>query len=134
MKTNHCKMQAILVVAGLLLAVLPALAHHSVGAEFDSDKSVTVRGVVSKVEWINPHVYVFVDVKAENGSVTTWAFESLPTGFLHKVGITKALLQGNPGDIVTVDASPAKDGTKNTGWITKITYPDGHFYVLKAAQ
>lgn len=131
MKNNCLKMQGMLSIAGLLLTVLPALAHHSVGAEFQPDKSVTVRGVISKVEWINPHVYVYVDVKGDNGAVSEWAFESLPTGFLHKAGITKALLQGNPGDVVSVDANPAKDGTKNMGWIEKITYPDGHFYVLK---
>jgi hypothetical protein len=131
MKNSYYKIQGIVAVAGLLFAALPALAHHSVGAEFQPDKSVTVHGVITKVEWINPHVYVYVDVKDDNGAVNEWAFESLPTGFLHKAGITKALLQGNPGDVVTVDANPAKDGTKNMGWIEKITYPDGHFYVLK---
>jgi len=131
MKTNSCKLQWVVPVLGLFFTALPALAHHSVGAEFYPDKSVTVHGVITKVEWINPHVYLYMDVKGENGEVTQWAFESLPTGFLHKVGITKTLLQGNPGDVVTIDASPAKDGTKNMGWIQKITYPDGHFYVLK---
>lgn len=89
-----------------------------------------MQGVITKVEWINPHVYVNVDAKDDAGNVTAWTFETLPTGFLHKAGITRELLRGQPGDVVTVLANPAKDGTKGRGWIMKITYPDGHFYNL----
>jgi len=117
-------------LAGLLLAVAPARAHHSFTAEFQGDKTVTVQGVVSKIDWINPHVYVYVDAKDQSGEVTTWSFETLPTGFLHKMGITKELLMGQVGDTITVVANPAKDGTKTLGWIVKVTYPDGHNYVL----
>jgi len=66
----------------------------------------------------------------QNGNVVNWSFETLPTGFLHKMGITKELLQGQPGDPITVVANPAKDGTKALGWILKITYPDGHNYMM----
>src|SRR5271154_3267048 len=118
------------VLAGLLLAAIPVRAHHSFTAEFEADKTVTVQGVISKVEWINPHVYVYVDSKGQNGNVVNWSFETLPTGFLHKMGITKELLQGQPGDPITVVANPAKDGTKALGWILKITYPDGHNYMM----
>jgi hypothetical protein len=123
----------ILVAATIVaaLSAVPVFAHHSVGAEFNPDKNVTVKGTISKVEWINPHVYVYVDAKDANGAAATWAFEGLPTGFLHKMGITRALLAGQPGDVVTIEANPAKDGTKNLGWINKITYPDGHYYVMK---
>jgi hypothetical protein len=128
------KISLMAVLAGLLLAALPALAHHSFTAEFEGDKTVTVQGVIAKIDWINPHVYVYVDSKDQSGNPTTWSFETLPTGFLHKMGITKELLQGQPGDAVTVVANPAKDGTKALGWIVKVTYPDGHVYTLSQVQ
>jgi Family of unknown function (DUF6152) len=117
-------------LAASTLAALPARAHHSFTAEFEGDKTITVQGVISKIDWINPHIYVYVDGKDQTGAVKTWSFETLPTGFLHKMGITKELLMGQPGDTVTVVANPAKDGTKELGWIVKITYPDGHDYIL----
>lgn len=117
-------------VFGLFLAASPALAHHSFQAEFNGKQTVTLKGVVSKVEWINPHVFIFVDVKDENGKMTTWSLESLPVLFLHRSGLTKAKLLGDGNEVVEVTAFPAKDGTKGFGFLTKITYADGHFYDL----
>ncbi len=65
------------IVLGLLPAAVPLFAHHSFAAEYDSKKTITVHGVVQKVAWVNPHAYVWVDVKDENGKVVTYAFESL---------------------------------------------------------
>ena len=124
------KSGATIAALGLLALALPVFAHHSFTAEFDGGKTITVQGTISKIMWINPHVYVYVDSKDPSGNVTTWSFETLPTGFLHKMGITKELLQGNPGENVAVIANPAKDGTKNLGWIVTVTYPDGHEYTL----
>jgi Family of unknown function (DUF6152) len=119
------KPRAGVALVALLAFALPALAHHSFTAEFDGSRTVSVRGTITKVDWINPHVYVYLDSKDDNGNVTSWSFETLPTGFLHTMKITKEFVEGNPGEIVTVTANPAKDSTKTLGWIVKIAYPDG---------
>ena len=62
-------------IAGLLLAAVPVLAHHSFAAEFDSNQSMTVTGVVTKVEWMNPHTHFYIDVKDESGKTTNWQCE-----------------------------------------------------------
>ena len=106
----------------------PLWAHHSVSGQFDTSKPIVLKGVVSKVDWMNPHVYIFLDVKEADGSVTTWALSSLPTAMMRKAGLSKETLTGAPG--VTINAVPARDGTKHLGWISKITYADGHFFLL----
>ena len=72
----------LIVGLGLVNAVLPVRAHHSEAAEFDSSKPVKVTGVIRKVEWQNPHVWFYVDVKDENGTITTWGFAGAPPGSL----------------------------------------------------
>jgi uncharacterized protein DUF6152 len=99
---------AALIVLGLLVSASLAMAHHSFAAEYDSNKQVTVKGVVQKVAWVNPHAYVFIDVKDENGKVTTWAFESLSPNALARQGWTRNSLKA--GEAVTVDGYLAKDG------------------------
>jgi hypothetical protein len=111
---------------GLLVVAAPAFAHHSTAAEFDMHKEITLTGVISKVDWTNPHVYLYIDVKDDKGQVTTWAVESLPTRFYHNLGLSKAMLgEGQP---VTVLVRPAKIEGKALAWLLKITYPDGHAY------
>jgi len=92
----------------LVLTASYAFAHHSFAAEYDSNKQVTVKGTVQKVSWVNPHAYVFVDVKDETGKVTTWAFESLSPNALARQGWTRNSLK--IGEAVTVEAYMAKDG------------------------
>src|SRR5215813_1445732 len=115
--------------AAALLCALPVLAHHSFAAEFDSSKTVTLKGVVSKVEWINPHIFVYVDVKDDAGQTTTWALQSLPPLFFRGSGLTKDVLLTNKQQ-VTVTANPAKDGTQAYGFMTKLSYPDGHVFSM----
>jgi hypothetical protein len=121
------KRQAIAAVAALFCC-LPLVAHHAVSAEFNAEKVITLKGVVSKVDWVNPHIFVYFDVKDESGKVTTWRLQSLPPLFFKGSGLTKdKLLDGSEA---TITAYPAKDGTDDFGFLLKLTYPDGHFYNL----
>jgi len=122
----RCRLIAL--VSAFVLAASAASAHHSVPGQFDLSKPLTLKGVISKVDWINPHIYVHLDVKEANGSTTTWALSTLPTAMMRRAGLTKDTLQGKPNEVVTIDAVPARDGSKNLGWINKITYADGHSF------
>jgi Family of unknown function (DUF6152) len=94
--------------AGLALAGLPVAAHHSFQAEYDGSKVVTIKGVVKRVAWVNPHAYVYVEAMDETGKITNWAFESLSPNALSIRGWSKSSLK--EGDQVTVEAYLAKDG------------------------
>jgi hypothetical protein len=111
-------------------ALAPRLdAHHSVAGQFDVQKRTEITGVINKVDWINPHVYVYVDVADGKGAVTTWQLESLPTAMLRKAGLTSEMLKGG-GQKVTVAALMARNGTPNLGWLLNLKYEDGHEYTL----
>ena len=113
---------AVLTAGLLLVAGAPLFAHHSPGVEFDMGKPMTVTGVVTKLEWMNPHIWFYVDVKDENGKVVNWAFQGGPPAFLVRSGWTKNALK--PGDQVTVQGFPAKDGSNNAS-SRSVTLPDG---------
>jgi len=122
------------ILAALLLVASAAVAHHSVSGQFDTNKSLTLKGTISKVQWMNPHIYLFLDVKEADGTVSSWALETLPTAMMRKAGLSKEAVMGNPGEVVTVILVPARDGTKHLGWISKITYADGRYYALGGAM
>ena len=113
----------------VLACALPAIAHHSFAAEFDAGKTVTLHGVVSRVDWVNPHIFVYLDVKDDSGKTTTWALQSLPPLFFRGSGLTKDVLLSNKQE-VTVTANPAKDGSQAYGFMTKLVYPDGHVFSM----
>jgi len=117
------------IVGALSLLCGSAAAHHSVAGQFDAAQRTTITGVVSKVDWINPHVYIHIDVPDEKGAVTTWRLESLPTAMLRKAGLTSEMIKGG-GQKVTAVALMARNGTPNLGWLLNLTYEDGHEYVL----
>jgi len=96
--------------AGVLMAAAPILAHHSFSAEYDSAKRITIKGIVSKVDWMNPHVYFYIDVKDDGGAVTNWALEMGPPNGLQRSGWTRNTIK--VGDEVIVDGTLAKDGSK----------------------
>ena len=92
------------------MACAPLLAHHSFASQYDRNKSMTVKGVVTKVDWRNPHVYFYVDVKDEaSGAVTNWAFETGNLSTLMRGGWRKTTLK--TGETVTVEAFRARDGS-----------------------
>jgi hypothetical protein len=99
---------AVLSLLCIMFTASWASAHHSFAAEYDNNKTVTVKGVVQKVAWVNPHAYVYIDVTEQNGKVTTWAFESLSPNALARQGWTRNSLK--VGEPVTVDGYLAKDG------------------------
>src|SRR5437899_10288151 len=94
------------ILAILLLVASAAFAHHSVAGQFDTSKPVTLKGTISKVNWMNPHIYVFLDVKEADGSSTQWALETLPTAMMRKAGLSKDSMSGSAGEVVTALAVP----------------------------
>jgi hypothetical protein len=95
---------------GAFLAALPIQAHHSFAAQYDAAKPVTLTGKVTKMEWTNPHIYFYIDVKDEkSGKVTNWALEMGSPNALTRLGWSRTSMK--PDDIVTVDGTLAKDGS-----------------------
>ena len=105
------KAALVLVLAGLLAATLPVDAHHAFSAEFDSEKPVKLTGSVTKLDWTNPHAWIYVDVKDESGKVANWGFELASPNGLMRNGWTRFSLK--PGDVVTIEGSRAKNGSTN---------------------
>ena len=115
------KLLGVLAIMGLA-AALPAAAHHSFAAQYDSQQLMTLTGSINKVEWTNPHVYVHLDVKDAGGKVTTWALEGYPPNTLKRTGFPRDVLK--IGDTVTITAYKGKDGT-SIGAGREVTFSDG---------
>ena len=114
-----------------LLAVAPVMAHHSFATEYDNTKPISVTGVVKKVEWQNPHIWFYVDVKDTSGKVSTWGFSGGPPAFLMRQGIKRDVMK--PGDVVKVEGFRARDGSNNASG-GKVTFPDGRSVFTASAE
>jgi hypothetical protein len=113
---------AVLLLVCLLALGARGTAHHAETAEFDAGNPVKVTGTISKVEWLNPHVWFYVDVKDDTGKVTTWGFSNGPPGALMRRGVTKDALK--LGAVVSVEGARARDGSNNASG-RRVTYADG---------
>ena len=113
----------VVVLAGALLcAAAPLSAHHSFAAQYDANKPITLTGVVTKVEWMNPHARVYIDVKASDGSVTNWNLELASPNYLKRAGWSSTSLK--EGDQVTIEGSLARSGV-NMANAASVTLADG---------
>src|SRR5712692_8247469 len=110
MSPMRVSLGVVLASLGLLVSAVPVRAHHSFAAEYDANKPITLKGVVSKVEWTNPHARFYVDVKESDGTLTTWNLELASPNVLVRNGWTRNAL--HIGDEITVSGSMAKDGAK----------------------
>jgi hypothetical protein len=126
----HHRLVVVLAAFTFVVMAASVSAHHSVSGQYDSSKPLTLTGVITKVDWINPHIYLHLDVKDKDGAVTSWTLSTLPTAMMRRAGMTRESLQGKPGEVVTITAIAARDDTKKLGWISKITYADGHHVQL----
>jgi hypothetical protein len=114
-------------IAGVFMmaAAGSAAAHHSVYGAFDKDKSRPMRAVVTKVNWINPHIVFQVETKGANGAPQTWNLETQPVSFMRRAGVTKEMLLGGGKEMDLVILPPRKEGAGNVGFLIRMTTPDG---------
>ena len=114
-----------IVTALLVLCVAASLrAHHSTTAVFDLSKKVTVNGTLTKVDWVNPHIVLSVEAKANNGAAEAWRIEGSPPSFFRRVSVGRQDFAKAIGQNVTIEANPAKDGTLYA-YLVRIKYEDG---------
>ena len=126
----NIKRAAAFAVPLLLAIVITVSAHHSVQAEFDLEKPVTISGKVTKVEWINPHAYLYMDVTDAKGAVKKWSFEMAGPGALRRAGLSRSDRGGlKAGDMITVNGILAKDGT-DFGLVKNVKLPDGRVFTI----
>src|SRR5438105_2349796 len=123
--TVRQKMCGVLLALMVLLATASLWAHHSPSAIFDMSKRMTLSGTLTKIDWINPHIVVYIDGKLEAGKPESWVFESNPPAWFRRVGIGRADFAKAIGQKVKVEGVAAKDGSLY-GYLQKITFAEGN--------
>jgi hypothetical protein len=118
----HRSLASLVVTLAALAAAQPVVAHHSFAAEFDLNQPIKLRGVVSKVEFMNPHSWIYINVKKDDGSLEEWAIEGGTANTLFRMGVTKASLA--VGTEIIVDGYRARDGAMRANG-RDITLPNG---------
>jgi uncharacterized protein DUF6152 len=125
------RLMAVVAAMGLLLAAVPVWAHHAFAAEFDQNKPIKVRGLVTRWELTNPHSWIHIDVKGPDGSSVTWMIEGASPNNLYRLGLTKESLPA--GSDITVEGYQAKDGsTRAVG--RNITFANGKKFFLGLSE
>lgn len=121
------KLTLVVVALGVVLAAVPAIAHHAFAAEFDATKPVSFKGTVTRMDWVNPHTWMHIEVKKADGTVEKWAIEAGTPNVLFRRGFTKTSLL--PGAEVVVDGYQAKDGSNRANG-RNVTLPNGQTLFL----
>ena len=114
-------LSSLVAAVGVGLAAVPAWSHHSASVAYDTDKEISVRGVVTEVKWENPHSWIFLDAKDAGGKVVKWRFGGATPNLLYRRGITPAILK--PGVNLTIKAHPHR--TETAGELTEVVSADG---------
>ena len=114
---------AAMAVAGVWLAAAPIFAHHSNAAMYDADKRIVIKGEVTRVQWTNPHSYLYLDVKDASGKVVNWALEGFPPNTLLRTGWKTSMIK--TGDVLSVEGATARDGSNHL-LAREITLPDAN--------
>jgi hypothetical protein len=122
MKRHAAGIRLRALIIGIALPILVAQAHHAYTAEFDTSKPVKLTGVLTRLDWTNPHIWLYLDVKDVNGKVTNWGFSASPPGMLQRRGITRNQLR--LGEVLTISGHRAKDGSNNASG-NVVTFADG---------
>ena len=117
-----------LILLNVIVGAAILSAHHSTTAEFDVTRRMTLTGTLTKVDWVNPHIVVFMDAKAE-----AWKFESNPPAWFRRVGVSRADFAKAIGQTITVEGNRAKDGSLY-GYLLKVTFAGGNSLELVAPQ
>jgi hypothetical protein len=119
----------LLLASAIVACAATLFAHHSPSAEFDVTRRMTLSGTLTKIDWVNPHIVVFVDARDPKGAAgagnAAWKFESNPPAWFRRVGVSRADFAKAIGQTVTIEGNRAKDGSLY-GYLLKITYADGN--------
>lgn len=118
------KLKLVFAVAAFLSVVAPAFAHHAFLAEYDSNKCIDMKGTLTKVDWDNPHMYFYMDIKDDSGKVKPWSFEGAALALMQRAGTHKTSFTENIGKVVGVRACMSKNGGTRAAAVT-MTTPDG---------